>query len=386
MKKIFLFLLSAFFLFSCSQENIDQLSESENYNARKSENIYVCTADFYEGNDFPSNQKAAILKTKKWEDESIITIKFLNGSPSLEDKVMKYVLEWGKLINLEFRKNPRGNADIKVAFKWNGDKTSWSYHGIDSKTILQDQPSMNFGWLDESTSEEEFRRVVLHEFGHALGLVHEHLHPINNIQWNKDVVYAYYAQQGWNKATVDRNIFNKFTTTQTNYSTYDKYSIMHYDIPSSHTLNNYSVGINNVLSQKDIEFISQQYPIKTAKNALFYGKDHIKVGEFRTSENGVYSLTLENTGDLILRKNNNTILWSIETGYNDVTAVSISIVRFQINLDFKLSSISRPLSVPLYIGDRISYDSSLNLRIENNGNLVLDTGNKIIWKSNTDGK
>lgn len=161
---------------------------------------------------------------------------------------------------------------------------------------------------------------------------------------------------------------------------------MHYDIPSSHTLNNYSVGINNVLSQKDIEFISQQYPIKTAKNALFYGKDHIKVGESRTSENGVYSLTLENTGDLILRKNNNTILWSIETGYNDVTAVSISIVRFQINLDFKLSSIIRPLSVPLYIGDRISYDSSLNLRIENNGNLVLDTGNKIIWKSNTDGK
>jgi len=52
---------------------------------------------------------------------------------------------------------------------------------------------MNFGWFDDNTSDSEFSRTVIHEFGHALGMIHEHQHPLAAIPWDKDKVYTYYA-------------------------------------------------------------------------------------------------------------------------------------------------------------------------------------------------
>ena len=41
---------------------------------------------------------------------------------------------------------------------------------------------MNYGWIDADSPEEELRSVVLHEFGHALGLIHEHQNPLSGIR------------------------------------------------------------------------------------------------------------------------------------------------------------------------------------------------------------
>ena len=51
-----------------------------------------------------------------------------------------------------------------------------------------------------------------HEFGHALGMIHEHQNPAaqGEIPWDKPKVYAYYAQQGWSKDDVDTNIFEVY--------------------------------------------------------------------------------------------------------------------------------------------------------------------------------
>ena len=73
---------------------------------------------------------------------------------------------------------------------------------------------MNFGWLRPGTPLEEYMRVVLHEFGHALGLIHERQNPSGGIQWNKPVVYRYY--QGppnfWVPQQVDINLFRNSMT------------------------------------------------------------------------------------------------------------------------------------------------------------------------------
>jgi hypothetical protein len=42
--------------------------------------------------------------------------------------------------------------------------------------------------ISANTPEEQFRRTVLHEFGHALGLVHEHATPAGGIKWNREQV------------------------------------------------------------------------------------------------------------------------------------------------------------------------------------------------------
>lgn len=59
-------------------------------------------------------------------------------------------------------------------------------------------------------------RVILHEFGHALGLFHEHRHPQSDIQLKKDVVLKNCIEQlGWEKEDCEFNIteYSRFYTT-----------------------------------------------------------------------------------------------------------------------------------------------------------------------------
>src|SRR3712207_1382883 len=116
---------------------------------------------------------------------------------------------------------------------------------------------MNYGWLSPDSPHDALHRVVIHEFGHALGCIHEHQNPAGGIPWNKDAVYRYYLEtQGWSEEDVDQNIFRKWDTTHTQYSKFDEKSIMLYAIPKELTLNGYEVGWNRELSDMDKRFIS----------------------------------------------------------------------------------------------------------------------------------
>ena len=54
--------------------------------------------------------------------------------------------------------------------------------------------------INDSTSEEEFARSILHEFGHALGMLHEHQSPANGIPWDETKLYDYYrAHYDWDR-------------------------------------------------------------------------------------------------------------------------------------------------------------------------------------------
>jgi len=44
------------------------------------------------------------------------------------------------------------------------DDGAWSYIGLDNKSIPLHAATLNLGWVDEA--------VILHEFGHVLGLAH----------------------------------------------------------------------------------------------------------------------------------------------------------------------------------------------------------------------
>jgi len=243
-----------------SNINVTQLKEAL---CDTSTDVYMCTEYPLEAEDAEDTElRAALVKGKKWKTGETIRVKFLNGGTYFQDKVKLYASYWLEHANLNFEYvEPNDKADIKIAFKWDCDYSSWSYIGTDCKKISQYKPSMNFGWFSEYTSSAEFRRVILHEFGHALGLIHEHQHPEANIQWNKTAVYDYYESiEGWDRKSIENNLFKKYTTSQTNYSQFDPESIMLYSISSDLTLDGFSVGWNHALSETDKNFIAGIYP------------------------------------------------------------------------------------------------------------------------------
>ena len=232
--------------------------------------------------------RAGIVKSKKWTVGQTIRIKFLmesnhpdykdNNNSSdrrvsysvLEAEVKAAISEWAERVNLKFEylaSNSSTNADINIGFRHTKDGSpngSHSYIGTDckGKTV-----SINFGWRSA--------RTYRHEFGHALGLYHEHQLPNHDIVWDKEYVYKYYAQSdGWDKATVDNNVFSVLSTSSCIYSEPDTKSIMCYYIPKEFIKSGdvSSFPNNTVLSDIDKKFISYMYPDYVLKSGAELNK------------------------------------------------------------------------------------------------------------------
>lgn len=212
--------------------------------------------------NLPSGMARAVGEHGKyWKTGSTIVIGFNGGSPYVRERVRHYANQWTDYANLRFQfQDGWHNTDIRISFQRGG---SWSMVGTDAHYTSSSKATMNFGWLTDHSSEEEIRRVVLHEFGHALGLHHEHQHPTNSIPWNKSAVYDYYARHnGWDRYRVDAQVFQRYSVTRTQYSQYDPSSIMHYAIPNRLTYGDYEVQWSSTLSLTDKQFVQQTYPGK----------------------------------------------------------------------------------------------------------------------------
>lgn len=221
-----------------------------------------CFAWFAPSKSLEGLSRAALVKAAKWNSGDIITVSFLEGDPTVCDKVKQVALRWTAPgmanLTLDFRKNT--NTLIRISFRYAG---SWSVIGTTCRQITDlTQPTMNFGWLTPDSSDDEVRRVVLHEFGHALGLIHEHQNPSGGIQWNKDAVKRDLSgpPNNWAPDVIEHNMFELYKNSDTNYTKLDSGSIMMYPIPVSWTTNGFSVGLNSDLSKTDESFIRQQYP------------------------------------------------------------------------------------------------------------------------------
>lgn len=196
---------------------------------------------------------------KWWTPGQVLRIRFLDTEKTIRDKIREYAEEWIQYAHLQFQFVDSGTSEIRISTVPDG--RSWSHVGRDALRIVQSQPTMNFGWLSTTTSKTEFRQVVLHEFGHALGAVHEHQLPTANIPWDEPKVYEYYKKNyGWDTDYVDANIFAKYNTNQVNGSEYDPHSIMHYAVPNEITIGNFEIKWRTELSNRDKALVAARYP------------------------------------------------------------------------------------------------------------------------------
>lgn len=201
------------------------------------------------------DDRATGLKNKFWTPGLTLRVRFLNGSATLQSKVMGYAKQWESFANIKFTKVTSGTSDIRIAFDNAG---HWSYVGKDNLSIPQSQKTMNLQFT-ANTTETEIRTTTLHEFGHALGLGHEHQNPTANILWKTPAVYAYYAQMGWSQQKVNEQVLTKYQWAQTQHTNHDSKSIMQYPVPASLTTNGVSIPWNTQLSAVDKDFIGKMY-------------------------------------------------------------------------------------------------------------------------------
>lgn len=137
----------------------------------------------------------AVKRNCLWGPGSVLKIRLIGGSRKVRTKVQRYAGEWTKYANIYMSFVPatyRGRTHIRVTFDKEGG--TWSLLGTECLDEDQDAATMNFSWFHDNTREDDFRGTILHEFGHALGCIHEHQHPHNGIQWDRKKVFAYYKQ------------------------------------------------------------------------------------------------------------------------------------------------------------------------------------------------
>lgn len=191
---------------------------------------------------------------KTWMNGSTLRVRFNGGTAAEQAKTREQAAWWAAVANLKFEFNNAPDAEIRITFDPNDG--AWSYIGTDCRSIPLNEATMNLGFLDGGTAA--------HEFGHAIGLAHEHQNPAGGIQWNEAVVIQEMAKSPnfWDEQKTRHNILSKYAADQINGTAFDPASIMLYFFPSSWTLNGIGTQANDVLSKMDKEFIAgaKMYP------------------------------------------------------------------------------------------------------------------------------
>lgn len=203
-----------------------------------------------------------VYDAKTWPNGSRISVSFMDKpTTQLRSRIIRFAKEWEQYANITFvfGANDNTNANIRIGLKTGAGHNS----KIGTLSKGNFRTSMNFDGYTDATSDARVRRTVIHEFGHALGLKHEHQAPRNGICWDHEAVYDDLGgpPSNWSRTRVSNNIFKKLDGgTYSNAGGYDSQSIMHYSIPQSWTSCDFTVGSNFVLSAMDKSYIGRIYP------------------------------------------------------------------------------------------------------------------------------
>jgi hypothetical protein len=254
--------------------------------------------------------QSVIAISKIRDTHRITTVAFKGGSVDLRQRIAATVNDWTNQtsLKLDFGGSADSNtfrewstsdnsyaADIRISFDQPGYWSVVGTDGTDTSIAKPKQASMNFAHFDQKLPND-WRGIVLHEFGHALGFEHEHQSPVapceKEFRWEDDPGYVktkdIYGQftrdaqnrwpgiytllegfpNNWKKEQIDFNLRRLPDSVDWRLSDFDKASIMKYYFDAVFFKNGKNSGCyseeNVVLSDQDKKAVDETYPVNPA--------------------------------------------------------------------------------------------------------------------------
>lgn len=220
------------------------------------------------------------LWNRKSENDNLVTLHILisGGSSFNQALVQQFANEWTEYANVEFvfhtdaKAKKKFDISVKIFEVKNAKgKAGTSHLGTDSKWIAgKGDPSMKL-WFESDTPVSTKKYYILHEFGHALGLKHEHQHPDRQFEFDEDKVLAYCKNQSWSEDECRINKLDTFSRIDYMLFPYDPKSIMHYQLIKENLSGDIPADVlivANRLSLLDKIAIAKIYPGKITEDQI----------------------------------------------------------------------------------------------------------------------
>ena len=202
-----------------------------------------------------------------------LTACFRNGTTSQRQTIEDVAQKWqvaGSGVRFEFHK-PNGafrfcsqdRSLIRISI---GGSSSWSAIGKQASEERFDYASMNIAYDYVLSAERE--GVILHEFGHALGLEHEHLHSQSNCmaELDLDKIVAILAAEGnpRSRRQIEEDFAGNFEGERITETAFDAESVMLYSLRRAFFKNPDNATciypLRSALSDRDIDWVLARYP------------------------------------------------------------------------------------------------------------------------------